>query len=202
MAFTHVYRAMEIAPLTVIPYKPKLQKPAIRNVHTLPSKPCVRQSSSLNASQGIDSGESPAETSPECSWLVKNAEDCRVAAGNAVGPVNDPKSAEGTHLDRLFPSNRLNLTIYIGPARHANALAERNDSDDNSDDEFPSVRRLLSPEYRQTLVEKASLVQEDTAEKTVGEAMDDLFGFASIAGSSQGGCAELRHMNASSYLYR
>jgi hypothetical protein len=60
-------------------------------------------------------------------------------------------------------------------------LAERNDSDDNSDDEFPSVCCLLSPEYRQKLVEKASPVQEDTAEKTVGGAMDDLFGFVSIA---------------------
>jgi hypothetical protein len=51
-------------------------------------------------------------------------------------------------------------------------------------------------------VEEASLVQEDTAEKTVGEAMDDLFGFASTAGSNQGGCAQLRRLNACSYLYR
>ena len=77
MAFTHVYRLMEIAPLTVIPYKPKLQKPSNRNVHNLPSKPFVRQPSSLNASQGIDSGESSAETLPESNWLAKNAEELR-----------------------------------------------------------------------------------------------------------------------------
>ena len=81
-------------------------------------------------------------------------------------------------------------------------LAARNDSDDDSDDEFPSIRRLLSPEYRHKLVEEGSLVQEGTAEKNSGEAMDDLFGYGSTAGSSQGGCAELLHLNACSYLYR
>jgi hypothetical protein len=111
MAFTHVYHAMGIAPLTVIPYKPKVQKPSNRNVHNLPSKPFVRQPSSLNASQGIDSGELSAETLPDSSWLAKNAENCAAAAGNAVGPGDDPKSARGMRSDALFPSNRLSLTI-------------------------------------------------------------------------------------------
>jgi hypothetical protein len=87
MAFTHVYRAMEMAAFAVIPYNPKLQKPSNRNVHSLPSKPFVRHPSSLNASHAIDSGESSAETFPKSSWLAKNAESCEAAAGNAVGPV-------------------------------------------------------------------------------------------------------------------
>lgn len=99
MAFTHVYRAMEMAPLTVIPYKPKLQKPSNRNVHNLPSKPFVRLSSSLKASQGIDSGELSAGTLSESSWLAKDAENCEAAAGKAKGPGDDPKSARGMRSD-------------------------------------------------------------------------------------------------------
>jgi hypothetical protein len=106
MAFTHVYRAM--APLTVIPYKPKLQKPSNHNVHCIPSKPFVRQPSSLTASQGIDSGESSASAS---SLLARNAENCGAAAGNAVCPGDDPKSARGMRSDYLFHGNRLSLTI-------------------------------------------------------------------------------------------
>ena len=105
MAFTHVYRAMEMDPLTVIPYKPKLQKPSNRNTYCIPSKPFVRQPSSLTAFQGIDSGESSASAS---SLLVKNAENCGSAAGNAVCPGDDPKSARGMSSDY---SNRLSLTI-------------------------------------------------------------------------------------------
>jgi hypothetical protein len=108
---------VEITPLTVIPYKPKLQKPSNRNVQKPFSKPFVRQPGSFNTSQRIDSDESSAGTVPENSSLAKNAEDCGVAAGNAVGLVNDPKSAEGTHLDRLFPSNRLNLTNIYRPGQ-------------------------------------------------------------------------------------
>jgi hypothetical protein len=65
----------------------------------------------------------------------------------------------------------------------------RGDSDD-SDDEFPSVRRLLSPEYRQKLVEEGSLVQEVAAKNKAGEALNYLVGFASTAESSQGRRAE------------
>lgn len=119
MAFTHVHRVMEIPPFTVIPYKPKMQKPSNRSDHNRPSKPLALQPSSLKPSQGTDSGKSLAETSPESSWLAKNAGDYRLAAGNAVGHVNDPKSAEGMRLDRLFPSKRHNLTIYI--YRHGQA---------------------------------------------------------------------------------
>jgi hypothetical protein len=55
---------------------------------------------------------------------------------------------------------------------------------------------LLSPEYKWKLVEEGSLLKEGTAEKNVGDAMDGLFGFASTAGSSQGGCPERRRLNA------
>jgi hypothetical protein len=65
----------------------------------------------------------------------------------------------------------------------------RNDSDDDSDGEFLSLRRLLSPEYRQKLAEEQSLVQEDTAENNNGEALHDLFGYELTVGNSQGGCA-------------
>jgi hypothetical protein len=96
MAFTHVHRVMEIAPFTVIPYKPKIQKPS-----NSPSKPVALQPSYLEASQRTNSGKSLAQISPESSWLAKNAEEGRVAARNVVGLVNDPESAEGMHLDRL-----------------------------------------------------------------------------------------------------
>jgi hypothetical protein len=99
MAFTHVYRAMDIAPLTVIPYKPKLQKPSNRNVHNLPSKPLVRQPSSVNTSQGIDSGELSVETLLERTRLVKKVEDCEAIPGNPVSPSDDSKSAQGIRLD-------------------------------------------------------------------------------------------------------
>lgn len=68
-------------------------------------------------------------------------------------------------------------------------LTARNDSDDDSDDEFPSIRCLTSPEYRHKLVKERSLVQEGTSEKNISEALDDLFGYGSTAGSSKRGCA-------------
>ena len=108
MAFTQVYCAMEMPPLTVIPYKPKLQKPFNRNTHYIPSKPFVRQPSSLTASQVIDRCESSASAS---SLLAKNAENCGAAAGNAVYPGDGPKSARGMSSDYLFYCNRLSLII-------------------------------------------------------------------------------------------
>jgi hypothetical protein len=65
-------------------------------------------------------------------------------------------------------------------------MEARNDSDDDSDDEIPSTRRLLSPEYQQKLVRETFLAPEDTSKKTVGETMDNLSGFASTAGNSKG----------------
>jgi hypothetical protein len=53
LAFAHVYRNMDIAPLTVIPYKPKLKKSSHRNARSLSYKPVVLQPSSLNASQRL-----------------------------------------------------------------------------------------------------------------------------------------------------
>ena len=71
------------------------------------------------------------------------------------------------------------------PAKHANTLAEKNDSDDDSDNEFPSLCRLLSPEYRHKLAEERAHVQDSTIEKNVSQALDDnLFGYRSTAGSS------------------
>jgi hypothetical protein len=56
MAFTRVYRSMEIAPLTVIPYKPKLQKPFNRNVHSSTSKPFIKCSGDdLSSGRGMRS---------------------------------------------------------------------------------------------------------------------------------------------------
>ena len=69
-------------------------------------------------------------------------------------------------------------------------LAARNDADEDSDAELPSIRRLLSPEYRHKLAKEGSILQEGTAEKNTGEALDDLLGHGSTAGSSQGGCIE------------
>lgn len=86
------------------------------------------------------------------------------------------------------------------PTKHVNALEARNDSDD-SDDELPSIRRLLSPEYRHRLAEEGSL-HEGTAEKNIDETLDNLFGYGSTAGSSQGGCAELLRLNTCSYRFR
>jgi hypothetical protein len=68
-----------------------------------------------------------------------------------------------------------------------NALAARNDFDNDSDGELKEIRRLLSPEYRHKLAEEGLLVQDGTAEKDIGEALDNLFGYGSTAGSSQGG---------------
>ena len=99
MAFTHVYRAMGISPLTVIPCKPQVQKPFNRNVHNPTSKPFVSQHSSVNASRGIDSGKLSAETLRDISWLAKNAEACEATAGNAVGPGDDPKFVPGMRSD-------------------------------------------------------------------------------------------------------
>jgi len=73
----------------------------------------------------------------------------------------------------------------------------RNDSDDDSDSKFPSIRRLLSPKYRHKLSEEGSLVQEGTAED-IGEALDNLFGYGSTASSSQGRCAELLRLDTCS----
>jgi hypothetical protein len=99
MAFTHVYRAMEIPSLTVIPYEPKPQKPSNSNVHNLPSKPFVRQPNSLNASKRTDSGESLVRMLPKSSLLVKDGENCEAAAGNAVSRGNSPKCAQGMRSD-------------------------------------------------------------------------------------------------------
>jgi hypothetical protein len=77
-------------------------------------------------------------------------------------------------------------------------LAARNHSDDDLDGEFPLIRRLLSPEYRHKLAEEGSRVQEDTTEKNISKALDNLFGYGSTAGSSHGGCAVLLRLNACS----
>jgi hypothetical protein len=49
------------------------------------------------------------------------------------------------------------------------------------------------------LAEEGSLLQDGAAESNIGEALDNLFGYGSTAGSSQGGCAELLCLNACSY---
>lgn len=59
------------------------------------------------------------------------------------------------------------------------------------------MRRLLSPEYRHKLAEWESLVQDGTAEKNIGEALDNLLGYGLTAGS-QGGRAELPYLNTCS----
>lgn len=81
-------------------------------------------------------------------------------------------------------------------------LAAMNDPDDDSDDEFPSIRRLLSPEYRHKLVEEGLLVQDRTADVNIDEALQDLVSYGLTAGSSLGRCAELLHWNTCSYPYR
>ena len=112
MASTHVYRAVEIAPLTVIPYKPKPQKPSNRNIRNSPPKPSVREPSPLNISQTIDSGESFAETLFfESSGLEKKVGDCVAAARDAVGSGDDPGSTRGMCAYPLFPIYRLSLTM-------------------------------------------------------------------------------------------
>lgn len=110
MVLTHVHRAVEIVPFTVIPYKPKMRKPSNRSDHNRPSKPLAFQPITLKVSHGTDSNKS-AETSPEDRWLRKNTGDPGVPARNAVALADDPKSAEGTSSDRLLPSDRLNLTF-------------------------------------------------------------------------------------------
>lgn len=112
MASTHVYRAMEIAPLTVIPYKPKLQKPSNHNIRNPHPKPSLRQPSPLNISQTVDSGESSAEMPFfESSGLQKKVGDCVAAARDAVSSGDDEESARGMCADPLFLNYRLSLTM-------------------------------------------------------------------------------------------
>jgi hypothetical protein len=99
MAFTHVYRTAEINPLTVIPYKPKLQRTSNCNVHKPPSKPFVRQTNSLHDAQGINSGQPSVETVQGNSCLAKDAEECEAATGNAVGSGDSLKSVRGMRSD-------------------------------------------------------------------------------------------------------
>ena len=110
MASTHIYRAMERAPLTVIPYKPKPQKPSnLRNPHP---KHSVKQPSPLNIFQTVDSGESSAEMPFFKSiMLEKKVGDCVAAARDAVTSGDDPESARGISADPLFLRYRLSLTM-------------------------------------------------------------------------------------------
>jgi hypothetical protein len=101
---------MGTASFTVIPYKPKTQKPSNRSDHSAPPKTLALQPGALKASHRTGSNNWCAETSTENKLLTKDTSDDGVAAGNAVGLVNDPKGVEGTHSDRL-PSSRLNLTF-------------------------------------------------------------------------------------------
>lgn len=96
MALTHVLRATEIAPFTVIPYKPKTQKPSKRIDHSAPPKPLALQTGALKASHRIDLNNLCAETSLESKLLTKDASDHGAAARNAVGRLNDLKAVEGT----------------------------------------------------------------------------------------------------------
>ena len=61
-----------------------------------------------------------------------------------------------------------------------------NEFNDDSDPEFPSIRRLLSPEYQQKLAEG------NNAREGNCQIMDDnLFGPGLVAGRSQGKCIRL-----------
>jgi hypothetical protein len=111
MASTHVYRAMEIAPLTVIPYKPKPQKPANHNIRNHHPKPSVRQPSRLNTSQIVDSGESAETPLFESSGLEKKVGDCVAAARDAVSSGDNPESSRGMCADPLFLNYPLSLTM-------------------------------------------------------------------------------------------
>ena len=77
-----------------------------------------------------------------------------------------------------------------------------NNSDDDSNDEFPLLYCLLSPEYRYKLVEERAIIQERTAKKNLSEALDDLFGYRLIASTSLGRCTELLRLNACLQCYR
>lgn len=111
MASTHVYRAMEIAPLTVIPYKPKPQKPSNQNIRNPHPKPSVRKPSRLNISQIVGSGESGETPFFESSRLEKKVGDYVAAARDAIGPGDDPESARGMCADPLFLNYSLSLTM-------------------------------------------------------------------------------------------
>lgn len=79
-------------------------------------------------------------------------------------------------IKRLGRGN-LHGTIDQATAKPVAALAAKNDSDNDSDDEFPSDRRLLSPEYRQKFLVEGSVAQVvGTAQTNSGEAIDVLFG--------------------------
>ena len=110
MISTHLYHTMEIAPLTIIPYKPKPQKPLNHNVHNPLSKPLVKQPNSLHTFQAIDSVKSSTETplrkngSPE-----KETRGCEAAARHVGGPGEDPDSGRGMCSDLLSGSILLRL---------------------------------------------------------------------------------------------
>lgn len=73
MASTHIYRPMEMAPFTVIPFIPNSQKPFNRSIYKPPSKSSIRQPTPLNVSQAIVLGElSSATLSGGNSWLKNN----------------------------------------------------------------------------------------------------------------------------------
>ena len=81
--------------------------------------------------------------------------------------------------------------------------AARYDSDNEFDDELPSLRRLLSPEYRHKLAEEGLLVQESTIGENNNQALDDaLFGYASAAGGSLGEHTDLLSPSTCLYHYR
>lgn len=87
--------------------------------------------------------------------------------------------------------------------KHASTPAARYDSDNEFDDELPSLRRLLSPEYRHKLAEEGLLVQESTVGENINQALDDaLFGYGSAAGSSQGEHTDLLSSSTCLYRYR
>ena len=111
MASTHVYRAMERAPLTVIPYKPKPRKPSNHNIRNNYPKPSARQPSRLNISQTVDSGESAETPLFDYSGLEKKVGDCVAAARDAVSSGDNAESARGMCADPLFLNDHLSLTM-------------------------------------------------------------------------------------------
>lgn len=105
MTSTRVCQAMEIAPFTVIPYKPKPQQPFSRNVHKLRPKPLVKRPSSLFASQAIDLEAWTKTLLDEDDLLEKEASHFKVTTRHAGSTGDELGSGRGMLSDLLSSRN-------------------------------------------------------------------------------------------------
>jgi hypothetical protein len=154
-----------MATLTIIPYAPK---PANHNIRKSPSKSIARQPSFPDGNLRIDSSDVPIAVPPalregagnNSNWCQKAAGDSEATAQGVQGCGDDPVEARGTYSEPLSQLP-LSLSKYYAAA----SRAEKGDSDNDTDDEFPSLTRLSSSTYNHISVEEWSGVQSSTEKR-------------------------------------